>query len=575
MDADLDHQALLDLSGGARALATPHSTAALFLHLWERRGPSLFAELEGDFALAIDDRPNRRLILARDCLGQRPLFHRVLGRTVHYASHARSLAALHCEASADDQSLVDFLSWLPEQGPRSFLAGVERVEPGCFVEFGASGLVRRRRWWTPSLTPVSMSFDDAAQVVGSEIERATAHALGPRNVVAAAQLSGGLDSSIVVTAASRLLRGGERRLFAVTADLSKDSEMVDHDCFADEGAIAAATVANLENIDHQIVSIASPSPFAMLDRWIGTSDRPLRNACNLGWLDATFAAARDAGATRLLIGSAGNHGVSEPGSGLIAELAGSFRWGQLAREIPYLRAGGASALGILTMIIGPYLPLPVWNRVRPGRGAMTSDVAIANSLLRDDHPLVRLARAKALSTGSGADTRPPRGNDPAERLAHIGAEDYGVHHAAIRARFGLTQYDPLGARRVLELILRLTPEHFFRNGKGRQLARTILDHWTTTPASSITGRGYQGGNWREGFERDRGEMRREIATIDRNPRLRLLFDTKSMTRMVDEWPTDGWHRTDQMVLYRSHLMPALSTSRWVRAVEGIAMVDTL
>jgi len=548
-DERIARGSLIALCGvkGAEASATVGRLLAI---AWRRFGLELFSKIDGEFAIVIADRRQHRLVMARDALGQRPLFFQRSESSVAFSSRPSSLAQTDGGARPDLVALTRFLSWLPETGTASFLQGVERVEPGSFIEVGR-GFCTPRRWWTPSLVPVSLTIDEGIEAVAGEIERAVDHAMGESNVPVAAQLSGGLDSSIVVAAASRQLQGGSRRLLAVTADLSDTSESVDHDSFVDEGRIAAATVASLHNVDHLVINAASQSPFTALDPWIARLDRPTRNACNLGWLDATFAAARERGAVRMLVGNAGNHGVSYPGSERMAELARSFAFGALRTEFGALRARGASVLGILAMIIGPSLPpaLMHWLGSRGGE----ADV-FANSMLRRNHPLVMA-------------TRHDREPEVAGRMGLLHSDDPGLFNASVAERFGLEIHDPLGARRVLEQVLCLPGEHFFHSGIGRQLARGVLSRWSPSPAATITGRGYQGGNWRAGFEPARAEMLHEIAKIDEDRELADLFDTPRMTRLVEQWPIDGWHRTDQVMLYRAHLMPAIGAARWARMLR--------
>src|SRR5690348_13243644 len=106
------------------------SDAAILLAAIERWEEGCLDHLVGDYAFALWDNARRRLLLARDPLGWRPLhYHRGQGFFA-FASMPKGLHALpEVPYAPDEEAVADFLAVLPETGTRTFFRGIERVEP--------------------------------------------------------------------------------------------------------------------------------------------------------------------------------------------------------------------------------------------------------------------------------------------------------------------------------------------------------------------------------------------------------------------------------------------------------------
>ena len=438
--------------GAALGVDSRHSDARLILDAWRRWGLGLFDRIEGSFAFAIWDPAEGQLILARDHLGDRPLHFRSDSRGVAFASLPLSLASLD-NRHADLERIVSYLAIEHETGPASFIASVSRVEPGQFVTF-RPGQVRAHTWWTPTFDPLALSRDDARSAVRAELDRAVSDALdGP---VVAAQLSGGLDSSLVVESAARQRHPGQR-LVAITAAADRPDPADTHR-FVDEAAVAADTVRGFAGVEHVVTTSPAEPPIAALERLLPTTQRPLLNACNLGWMEATYDAAKAAGATTLLTGLSGNFTVSHEGRSRLAGLvaAGQFvRWWHEARA--HRAFSGARWSGVADMSFGWAMPLPLHRALDRLRHGQRKTMALG--FLRRDHPLVRATLDRTRHTVEDPRLRP--GDDAAMILRELRFVDPGLANAGIRARYGLDPVDPTGSRRLIELCLRLPPRSLF------------------------------------------------------------------------------------------------------------------
>jgi asparagine synthase (glutamine-hydrolysing) len=198
------------VAGGHRFRS--HSDSEVIVHLYEEKGDACVDELEGMFALALWDARRRRLLLARDRAGKKPLFvYRDAGR-VAFASEIKAFFA-HPDISIEvnDGALPYYFihGYVPR--PDTFYRGVSQVEPGTLVAITPDGVVDRRRYW-------HLRYPDAAQQqtgVGSRREaigrvRSLVTQAVERRLVSdvplGAFLSGGVDSTIVVGLMAGLMR---------------------------------------------------------------------------------------------------------------------------------------------------------------------------------------------------------------------------------------------------------------------------------------------------------------------------------------------------------------------------------
>jgi asparagine synthase (glutamine-hydrolysing) len=185
------------------------SDTEVLLHLYEERGDDCIDELEGMFAFALWDSTRRRLLLARDRLGKKPLYVYRDGRIVAFASEIKALLRHPAVARELDPAAIApyFLhGYVP--GPATFYRGISAVLPGHRLVVSADGSVATHQYWQLSFPPAGSAArigeDDAIARVRELVTAAVAKRL-IADVPLGAFLSGGIDSSIVVALMSRLL----------------------------------------------------------------------------------------------------------------------------------------------------------------------------------------------------------------------------------------------------------------------------------------------------------------------------------------------------------------------------------
>jgi asparagine synthase (glutamine-hydrolysing) len=176
------------------------SDAEVALPLYLADGPEGLCQLDGMFALVIWDEGARRLVVARDRAGEKPLFYAPVGDEVLFASEQQALLG-HPEISRDlDQAAAtDFLTFGYVREPRTMFRNIHKVCAGTAMVFEASG-VKALSLARPS-PPDRSSHDPAAALLalleGSLMKQLVA------DVPIGVLLSGGLDSSLLAAIAHR------------------------------------------------------------------------------------------------------------------------------------------------------------------------------------------------------------------------------------------------------------------------------------------------------------------------------------------------------------------------------------
>src|SRR3989449_7724763 len=117
-------------------------------HLYEEYGTRCVEKLRGMFAFAVWDEPRRRLLLARDRLGIKPLFYAEVGGRLVFASELKSILALgEVETRLDWGAVGHLFTFLATPRSESLVEGVRKLEPGhLLVASPAEGVTARPYW---------------------------------------------------------------------------------------------------------------------------------------------------------------------------------------------------------------------------------------------------------------------------------------------------------------------------------------------------------------------------------------------------------------------------------------------
>ncbi len=177
------------------------SDTEVILHLYQRMGPDCLSMLNGDFAFAIWDARERRIMLARDRMGVRPLFYTTVGSTLYFASEIKALLQVPgIEAQIDPIALDQIFSLWAPIAPRTAFRDILELEPAHFLLADQNGMATRSYWALQYPDANATSTNKNEVEVAEELRSLLSDATRIRvraDVPVGAYLSGGLDSSII------------------------------------------------------------------------------------------------------------------------------------------------------------------------------------------------------------------------------------------------------------------------------------------------------------------------------------------------------------------------------------------
>jgi asparagine synthase (glutamine-hydrolysing) len=237
------------------------SDTEVLVHLYEDEGERFLHRLRGMFAFAIWDRRARRLLLARDHFGQKPLFYTESAGCLTFASEVKALLADDPDlATLSPFALDQYLTLRFVQPPDTFFARIRALPPAHFMIRDEAG-TSIERYWDLSYGP-KWSYSEADTL--DRIDELLAESVKlhlTSDVPVGAFLSGGLDSTLVASYAARVL-GSELRTFSMGIPYRDLNELP-----------AAAAVAARYGTRHFAQEV-SPSVVADLPRLISALDEP-------------------------------------------------------------------------------------------------------------------------------------------------------------------------------------------------------------------------------------------------------------------------------------------------------------
>ena len=254
-----------------------HSDCEVIIGLYERYGDRLLDRLRGMFAFVLWDVKRRRLLVARDHLGQKPLYYLHDERGFACASEIKALLAFDARAPRMNLAALDqYLALRLIDAPLSMFEGIHKLPPGHSLVLEAGGTPRIERYWRLEQEPkLTGSEDQLCDELEARIEEALRLHL-VSDVPVGAFLSGGMDSSLLVAMLARKV--GVRQLPTFTMGL--DYQRFDE-------APAARAVAQMLGTEHHEERV-KPEITALLPDLVAALDEPSDPLSLCTWLLARF-----------------------------------------------------------------------------------------------------------------------------------------------------------------------------------------------------------------------------------------------------------------------------------------------
>ncbi len=193
-----------------------HSDTETFLHLYREYGESFLKHAEGMFALALWDKNQRKLILARDRLGIKPLYYHYQNATLRFGSEIKSiLCDPEVPREIELEALNFLLAYLSAPAPYSMFRGIRQLKPGEMLVY-QNGHMQTKPFWNPSesIQPISeTNLQNAKDELRHRLDTIVKEHL-MSDVPVGAFLSGGIDSSILAALMANHL-GNDFQTFSI------------------------------------------------------------------------------------------------------------------------------------------------------------------------------------------------------------------------------------------------------------------------------------------------------------------------------------------------------------------------
>jgi asparagine synthase (glutamine-hydrolysing) len=174
------------------------SDTEVLLRMFVIHGPAMLKRLNGIFAFAIWDDENKRLFLARDRLGVKPLYYTSAGEGFAFASELRALLPLIHSPTADTTALADYLTFLWVPDPKTAFREIQKLPPGHYAWVDGDGM-EITEYWDLRFAPERRSEAEWRDAVAETVTRSVRRQM-VSDVPIGSFLSGGIDSSAIVAA---------------------------------------------------------------------------------------------------------------------------------------------------------------------------------------------------------------------------------------------------------------------------------------------------------------------------------------------------------------------------------------
>src|SRR5437588_3886173 len=143
-----------------------HTDTETIIHLYEERGLDFVQDLEGDFAIGLWDEGARRIVLARDRVGVKPLYYALAGGRLIFASEIKAIIQ-HPAISRDidEEALYHYLTFLTTPAPKTLFAGIQKLPAGCLLTCNARGDLEITRYWDAVSDSTTVTQLDEREIV--------------------------------------------------------------------------------------------------------------------------------------------------------------------------------------------------------------------------------------------------------------------------------------------------------------------------------------------------------------------------------------------------------------------------
>ena len=253
-----------DLESRGHRFAT-HSDTETIVHLYEEYGEDCFRRLRGIFAIALWDSAKRKLLLARDRVGKKPLYYAAYKNRILFGSELKTLlAAGDLPREMDPQALSDYFSFGYIPAPKTIYRAARKVLPGHYLVATAEGVKESPYWDISFAKTEDRSEEEWCELLRHELCEATRVRL-MSDVPLGAFLSGGVDSSSIVAMMAHLMKRP-----VTTCSIGFEEKEYDEADFARQ-------IARQFHTDHH-EQVVHPSALEIMNKLVWHYDEPFADS---------------------------------------------------------------------------------------------------------------------------------------------------------------------------------------------------------------------------------------------------------------------------------------------------------
>jgi asparagine synthase (glutamine-hydrolysing) len=524
----------------------------VIVHLYEELGERCVERLRGMFAFALWDRTKRRLVLARDRLGKKPLFYGIRGGTLWFGSEVRAILTDDAVPREVDYGAIDSflrLGYVPD--PLSAFAALRKLPPAHTLVWDGQ-TPRIERYWRLSYRTrhAGLSPEDERDLVQEKLFEATRLRLRS-DVPLGAFLSGGVDSTAVVAAMAQQV-SGPLRTFSIGFDVASYDETK-----------YAAQVARVFDTEHEEFRV-EPHAMEVLPKLVWQYGEPFADDSAIPTYLLSELTKRHV--TVALNGDGGDEAFAGYSRYLFHDVMRRFEW---------MPTGAADiAAGVLGRLVSPR------NRVRPARQArwlaeglqsplperwadtvahLPPDLCdelytpeLRDKLAREDSPAPAEVVAEILARSDG-ETR-------VEQLLDVDVQTYLPGDLLVKVDIAsmahsLELRSPLLDHELMETAAGLPSSSKLDGRNGKRVLKDVVRQWVPDEVLDRPKMGFSVpmGDWLRGPLR---QLPGEIL-LDSRARDRGLFDEAVVRRLIEE------HKANRADHYKP-LWTLLQLELWFR-----------
>jgi asparagine synthase (glutamine-hydrolysing) len=458
----------------APAMLRDMPDSGLVLAAYRHWGEECAGHLLGDFAFAVWDRRARRLVLARDHMGQRHLFFHRGADFLAFASEIKALWAIpEVPREMDDDTVLRRMLVIRDaDAAPTLFKGIDGLSGGERMSVALDGRVDRTRYWVPKPSPDHVGRDEAYYV--SAYRRILGEAVACRvrrlDRRPALHMSGGFDSSAIAGLAGPVLKEQGRTILGIASVMPEARR---GEFKHDARTMVEHCARHMPHLDVRFLTREGIEPFGGLDRAMPLLDGPPSTIHYVYQEAARIAAAE--GVRLLMDGHGGDYTLNPRDPGALARLLARGNLRGYARELraqrrrygtPVLRAV-ASHVWLAVQPLAQRIKTLAGRRIRRLRlDRFVRDDALADAIGRN----IVAEGEIGMDSGLAIERQALLVNTIARVSARI--PDSAINMAAWVEGLAMTR--PFHDKRVVELALAVPEALYFKDGRNRYLARTAL-----------------------------------------------------------------------------------------------------